>query len=161
MTAEKSTVPAAGRQLDVLATGPQDALTVVLHNGTPAGLLAAPPVARAAAERGLRLVLYARPGYGGSTPDPGRRVTDAAGDVAAVLDALGAAQFVTVGWSGGGPHALACAALLPGRCLAAASMAGAAPYRAEGLDWLARDGRGERGRVLGGAGRGGGADRLP
>jgi pimeloyl-ACP methyl ester carboxylesterase len=136
MTAEKSTVPAAGRQLDVLATGPQDALTVVLHNGTPAGLLAAPPVARAAAERGLRLVLYSRPGYGGSTPDPGRRVTDAAGDVAAVLDALGAAQFVAVGWSGGGPHALACAAGLPGRCLAAASMAGAAPYRAEGLDWL-------------------------
>jgi pimeloyl-ACP methyl ester carboxylesterase len=55
----------------------------------------------------------------------------------AVLDGLGARQFVTVGWSGGGPHALACAALLPGRCLAAASLAGLAPAQAEGLDWVA------------------------
>jgi pimeloyl-ACP methyl ester carboxylesterase len=124
-----------GRQLEALAAGPAEGLTVVLHNGTPAGLMPAPAVAAAAAERGLRLVLYARPGYDGSTPDPGRRVRGAAADLAAVLDALGAGEFVTVGWSGGGPHALACAALLPGRCLAAASMAGAAPHHAEGLDW--------------------------
>jgi pimeloyl-ACP methyl ester carboxylesterase len=136
MTAVKVTVQAAdGRQLEALAVGPADGLTVVLHNGTPAGLMPAPAVAAAAAERGLRLVLYARPGYEGSTPDPGRRVRAAAADLAAVLDGLGAGEFVTVGWSGGGPHALACAALLPGRCLAAASMAGAAPYQAEGLDW--------------------------
>jgi pimeloyl-ACP methyl ester carboxylesterase len=136
MTAEKVIVRAAGgRQLEALASGPADGLTVVLQNGTPAGLLAAPAIASAAAERGVRLVLYARPGYEGSTPDPGRRVSDAAADLAAVLDALGAGEFVTVGWSGGGPHALACAALLPGRCLAAATMAGAAPYQAEGLDW--------------------------
>lgn len=138
MTAEKVTVRAAdGRQLEALASGPAGGLTVVLHNGTPAGLLAAPAVAAAAAERDLRLVLYARPGYEGSTPDPGRRVSGAAADLAAVLDAVGAGEFVTVGWSGGGPHALACAALLPGRCLAAASMAGVAPYGADGLDWLA------------------------
>jgi pimeloyl-ACP methyl ester carboxylesterase len=136
MTAEQITVPGTGRRLDVLAIGPQDAPTVVMHNGTPAGLIAAPAFAAAAAERGLRLVLYSRPGYGRSTPDPGRRVADAASDVAAVLDALGVARFLTVGWSGGGPHALACAAGLPGRCLAAASMAGPAPCRAEGLDWL-------------------------
>jgi pimeloyl-ACP methyl ester carboxylesterase len=136
MTAVKITVQAAaGRQLEALAIGPRDGLTVVLHNGTPAGLMPAPAVAAAAAERGLRLVLYARPGYEGSTPDPGRRVRAAAADLAAVLDGLGAGEFVTVGWSGGGPHALACAALLPGRCLAAASMAGAAPHHAEGLDW--------------------------
>src|SRR5882757_4740343 len=61
----------------------------------------------------------------------------AAADVAAVLDGLGGRQFVTVGWSGGGPHALACAALLPGRCLAAASLAGVAPAQAAGLDWMA------------------------
>jgi pimeloyl-ACP methyl ester carboxylesterase len=60
-----------------------------------------------------------------------------ADDVAAVLDALGAHDFVTLGWSGGGPHALACAALLPDRCRAAAIVAGVAPYDAEGLDWLA------------------------
>ena len=107
----------------------------MLQNGTPAGLMAAPAIVAAAAERDLRLVLYARPGYESSTPDPGRRVSGAAADLAAVLDGLGTGPFVTVGWSGGGPHALACAALLPGRCLAAATMAGAAPYHAEGLNW--------------------------
>ena len=136
MTAEKVIIRAAGeRQLEALASGPTGGLTLVLHNGTPAGLMAAPGIAAAAAERGLRLVLYARPGYESSTRVPGRRVGDAAADLAAVLDALGTAEFVTVGWSGGGPHALACAALLSGRCLAAATMAGVAPYQAEGLDW--------------------------
>jgi pimeloyl-ACP methyl ester carboxylesterase len=92
---------------------------------------------QAARIRGLRVILAARPGYEGSTPRPGRRVVDVAGDTAAVLDELGADTFVTVGWSGGGPHALACAAAWPGRCLAAASVAGVAPYQAQGLDWLA------------------------
>ncbi len=64
-------------------------------------------------------------------------MVDVAGDTAAVLDELGADSFVTAGWSGGGPHALACAAALPGRCLAAASIAGVAPYQAPGLDWTA------------------------
>jgi pimeloyl-ACP methyl ester carboxylesterase len=81
--------------------------------------------------------MYSRPGYAGSTPQPGRSVADAAADVAAVLDALRADTFVTMGWSGGGPHALACAALLPDRCAAATSLAGVAPYPADGLDWLA------------------------
>lgn len=136
MTAEKVIVQTAGeRQLEALADGPAGGLTLVLHNGTPAGLMAAPGIAAAAAERGLRLVLYARPGFASSTPVPGRRVGDAAADLAAVLDALSTGEFVTVGWSGGGPHALACAALLPGRCLAAASMAGPSPHQAEGLDW--------------------------
>jgi len=63
-------------------------------------------------------------------------VVDVAQDTAAVLDDLGAATFVTLGWSGGGPHALACAAALPGRCLAAGSIAGVAPFTADGLDWL-------------------------
>ena len=136
MTAEKLSIQAAGRQIEALAAGPGGALPVVLHNGTPSGLVMFPPVAEAAAERGLRLVQYSRPGYGRSTPDPGRRVADAAADVAAVLDGLGVAEFLTVGWSGGGPHALACAARLPGRCLAAATIAGVAPYPAEGLDWM-------------------------
>jgi pimeloyl-ACP methyl ester carboxylesterase len=61
--------------------------------------------------------------------------------MAAILDDLGAADFVTIGWSGGGPHALACAALLPGRCRAAATIAAVAPYAAAGLDWLAGMGK--------------------
>jgi pimeloyl-ACP methyl ester carboxylesterase len=126
-----------GRQLEVQVTGPDGGLPLVFHNGTPCGLGLYQPMLRAAADRGLRTVLYARPGYGQSTEQPGRRVADAAADVAAILDQLDAAEFVTIGWSGGGPHALACAALLPDRCRAAVSMAGVAPYHAAGLDWLA------------------------
>jgi pimeloyl-ACP methyl ester carboxylesterase len=128
---------AGGRQLDVLTAGPADGLPLIFHNGTPCGLAAFDPMVAAAADRGLRTVMYARPGYGMSTPDPGRRVADAAADVAAVLDKLGAEQFVTAGWSGGGPHALACGSLLPDRCRAVASIAGVAPFGADGLDWLA------------------------
>jgi pimeloyl-ACP methyl ester carboxylesterase len=135
------TVPGAtrsdGRVIEFLVAGPADGLPLVLHEGTPCGLALYPPTVRAAADRGLRVVLAARPGYEGSTPRPGRRVVDVAGDTAAVLDELGADSFVTAGWSGGGPHALACAAALPGRCLAAASIAGVAPYLAPGLDWMA------------------------
>jgi pimeloyl-ACP methyl ester carboxylesterase len=126
-----------GRVVDVLLAGPQDGLPLVLHNGTPSGLVAWTESVRAAELRGLRTVMPARPGYEGSTPRPGRLVADVAGDVAAVLDALGAETFVTAGWSGGGPHALACSAMLPDRCLAAVTIAGVAPYRAEGLDWMA------------------------
>jgi pimeloyl-ACP methyl ester carboxylesterase len=137
MTSERLTVPAGdGRTLEVLTDGPADGLPFVFHTGTPAGLVAYGPLLETAAALGLRTVQYSRPGYGASTQRPGRLVADAAADVAAILDHLGAGAFVTAGWSGGGPHALACAALLPGRCLAAASMAGVAPYGGEGLDWL-------------------------
>ncbi len=122
--------------LDVLTSGPEDGLPLVFHTGTPAGLAGLGPMAEAVSARGLHAVLYARPGYGNSTPQPGRMVADAAADVAAILDRLGADEFVTAGWSGGGPHALACAALLPVRCLAAASIAGIAPSDSPGLDWL-------------------------
>ncbi len=128
---------ADGRALDVLTAGPDAGLALLFHPGTPAGLVADPAMVEAAAARGLRTVLYARPGYGRSTVQPGRRVAGAAADAAAVLDGLGIGRFLTVGWSGGGPHALACAALLPDRCLAAASLAGVAPASADGLDWLA------------------------
>jgi pimeloyl-ACP methyl ester carboxylesterase len=125
------------RVLDVLTIGADDGLPVVFHHGTPGGIALYGPMIDATAERGLRLVLYARPGYGTSTPQPGRCVADAAGDVAAILDEVGARQFVTAGWSGGGPHALACARLLPDRCVAAATLAGVAPYGVDGLDWMA------------------------
>ena len=104
-----------GREIDVLTTGPEDGFPLVVHEGTPSGLVVETKLAAAAGERGLRFVLTARPGYEGSTPRPGRRVRDVAADVAGVLDALGACAFVSIGMSGGGPHSLACAALLPGR----------------------------------------------
>jgi len=135
---QRITVPADdGRVLEALVAGPEDALPLVFHTGTPSGLVRSVQVAGAAAARGLRTVLYARPGYSGSTPQPGRLVADAAADVEKILERIGADEFVTAGWSGGGPHALACAALLPVRCLAAATIAGVAPYDSPGLDWMA------------------------
>jgi pimeloyl-ACP methyl ester carboxylesterase len=133
---ETITVP-DGREIEFATGGPVGGMPLVLHMGSPAGLVLFPPMVEAAAQRGLCCVLAARPGYEGSTPRPGRRVADVAADTAAVLDALGAGQFVTLGWSGGGPHALACAALLPGRCRAAVTIACTAPYGSPGLDWLA------------------------
>jgi pimeloyl-ACP methyl ester carboxylesterase len=135
---QRLTVQASGgRTLDVLDVGPRDGLALVFHTGTPGGLTGLGPMTGAVSALGLRTVLYARPGYCGSTPQPGRHVADAASDVGAILDRLGIDEFVTAGWSGGGPHALACAALLPVRCLAAASIAGIAPSDSPGLDWLA------------------------
>jgi pimeloyl-ACP methyl ester carboxylesterase len=91
----------------------------------------------ACAERGVRLVGYSRPGYGESDRREGRTMTDCVEDVAAVAEALGFDRFYVLGHSGGGPRALACAALLPDRVLAAATVAGPAPHYAPGLDWLA------------------------
>lgn len=130
-----------GRILEYLVEGPTGAQALVMHHGTPGVAIVLEPVAEAAARHGMRFVTHSRPGYRDSSPHPGRRVADVTDDVAALLDAVEADDFVTLGWSGGGPHALACAALLPDRCRAAAIVAGVAPYNAEGLDWL--DGMGE------------------
>ena len=94
-----------------------------------------------ATKRGIRIISYDRSGYGGSTPHPGRKVADAAKDVSAIADSLGLERFAVWGISGGGPHAISCAALLPDRVVAAASLASPAPYPSQGLDWLAGQGK--------------------
>jgi pimeloyl-ACP methyl ester carboxylesterase len=76
-------------------------------------------------------------GYGESSPQPGRTVADTAADVRAICAELGIYRLATWGFSGGGPHVLACAALLPDLVTAAASLASLAPFDAEGLDWFA------------------------
>lgn len=130
-----------GLRLDVLLAGPEDGYPLVYHGGTPSTAVPFGIRDRAVAAAGLRLITYSRPGYGGSTPRSGRdrdwRVADDVADTVAILDALGVDEFVTLGWSGGGPRALGCAALLPRRCRAACSLAGVAPYDAEGLDFTA------------------------
>jgi pimeloyl-ACP methyl ester carboxylesterase len=123
--------------LEVLRHGPADGRVLVLHVGTPSAPAEFPLLTHALDERGWQLVAYARPGYAGSSRREGRSVADAATDAATILDELGLDRFVTIGWSGGGPQALACAALLPERCEAAATLAGVAPYDADGLDFLA------------------------
>ncbi|MFC7549294.1 alpha/beta fold hydrolase [Plantactinospora sp. GCM10030261] len=128
-----------GHRLHVYDTGagPDRRLAVFWHHGTPNIGAPPEPLFATAADLGIRWVSYDRPGYGGSTRRPGRDVASAAGHVRAVADALGIDRFAVMGHSGGGPHALACAALLPDRVLGAVSMAGLAPYDAEGLDWFA------------------------
>lgn len=110
-------------------------LTVVWHHGTPN--VGTPPEPLLPLNAGIRWVSYDRPGYGGSTPHPGRDIASAAGDVEAIVDALGIERFAVLGHSGGAPHALACAALLGDRVVAAVSGSGLAPYPADGLDWFA------------------------
>lgn len=126
-----------GRSLRLMQAGQPDGIPVLVHNGTPSSALLYDVWDADACSRGIRLIGYDRPGYGGSTPRPGRRVADAAEDVAAIAGALGIKRLLVWGISGGGPHALACAALLPDLVVAAASLAAVAPYPVEGLDWLA------------------------
>ena len=126
-----------GRTLAVREAGDPAGVPVLFHNGTPGSSLMYEPHVRDAEAKGIRLLSYDRPGYGGSTRNPGRNVADCAADVEAVCDALGIGRFCVWGISGGGPHALACAALLPDRCVAAAALAPVAPYDAEGLDFFA------------------------
>jgi pimeloyl-ACP methyl ester carboxylesterase len=126
-----------GRSLAVQVAGPEGGDVVFQHSGTPGAGPLYEPLLEEGAKRGLRHVSYDRPGYADSDRLPGRSVADCAADVTAIADALGIERFYTTGQSGGGPHALACAALLPDRVWSAATTAGAAPYDVEGFDWKA------------------------
>jgi pimeloyl-ACP methyl ester carboxylesterase len=125
-----------GRRVDIRVSGPADGLPLVFHHGTPGAATPTRSFEAATHRGGLRLVTMSRPGYGGSTRQPGRAVVDVAADTAAVLDALGAEHCLVAGWSGGGPHALACAARTDA-VDAVLAIAGVAPYGADGLDWMA------------------------
>jgi pimeloyl-ACP methyl ester carboxylesterase len=125
------------RFLDCVEAGDPDGAPLLFHNGTPGSRLLSASWHRVAAEAGWRLLSFSRAGYGTSSPKPGRTVADVAADSAAVLDHCGAGRFAVWGHSGGGPHALACAALLADRVTTCVSSAGVAPYDAEGLDWYA------------------------
>lgn len=131
---------ADGRVLHVYDTGADgDArdLAIMWLHGTPSIGAPPEPLFPAAARLGIRWVSYDRPGYGGSTPRPGRDVASGARDIAAVADSLGIDKFAVMGHSGGGPYALACGALLPHRIVAVVIVAGWAPFGSDGLDWFA------------------------
>lgn len=129
---------AGGRALAYEQVGDPDGVPIFLLHGTPGCRLSGqhPDPSRVSAA-GLRLLSYDRPGYGRSDRCRGRRVVDCVGDVQALADALGIERFAVSGGSGGGPHALAVAARLPHRVTRVACNVGAAPYDADGLDWLA------------------------
>lgn len=125
-----------GRVLAVWDGGDPAGSPVLVHNGTPMSRHLYGPNVADAAEQGLRLISYDRPGYGGSTPQPGRTVADCTADVRAICSALEISKLAMWGLSGGGPRVLACAALLPDLVTAVASLASFAPYDADGLDWF-------------------------
>lgn len=125
-----------GRTLHVYDTG-SGTVPVFWHHGTPNIGTPPAPLFPTSDPLGIRWLSYDRPGYGGSSPHPGRDVASAAGDVLAIADALGVDRFAVAGHSGGGAHALACGALLPERVRAVLCISGLAPYGAAGLDWFA------------------------
>lgn len=123
-----------GRTIAYLERGDLDAPAIIAHHGTPGSRLSRHY--DDAVYVGLRVICYDRPGYGGSDRNAGRDVASAAADVAAVADQLGLERFPVMGASGGGPHALACAALLPDRVTRAAIFVGAAPSDDPEFDFL-------------------------
>ncbi len=126
-----------GRDLDVQVSGPPEGRALLVHHGTPGSATPLRLLTRAAHARGVRVVSWSRPGYAASTRRSGRSVGSVAADAQAVLDLLGIEQAVTLGWSGGGPHALACGALLAGRVRSVLVVAGVGPSDGDGLDFLA------------------------
>ena len=133
----RSITTSDGRTLTVREGGDPNGVPVLTISGTPGSSTMYEPHLQDATQRGIRLFSYDRPGYGGSTRHEGRVVADCASDVVAVCDALGVGRFCVWGISGGGPHTLAAAALLPDRVAAAAVLASVAPYDGAGLDFFA------------------------
>jgi pimeloyl-ACP methyl ester carboxylesterase len=126
-----------GRTLAVQTGGADGGLPVLVHMGTPNSRHLYARAVDDAASRGMLLISYDRPGYGGSTAQPGRSIADCTGDVRSICGALGIGRIGVWGISGGGPHALACAALLSDLVVGVASLASPAPYDAQGLDYFA------------------------
>ena len=126
-----------GRTIGYAECGELSGTPFVHMHGAPGSRLdssPASPFASAYEELGIRLIGVERPGYGISTPVPGRRIVDVVGDVEAVADHLGLDRFVVDGHSSGGPHALAVGAQLPDRVTAVVAIASIAPL-AETLDF--------------------------
>jgi pimeloyl-ACP methyl ester carboxylesterase len=126
-----------GRQISVEVAGHDEGNAVFLLHGMPGSRLGPRPRGMLLYRLGIRLIAFDRPGYGHSDRLEGRRVADVVSDVAAIADAAGIERFAVVGRSAGGPHALACAALLPERVTRAAGLVSLAPPGAAGLDWYA------------------------
>lgn len=124
-----------GRIIEISEGGDPGGSPVFFLHGTPGSRLLFGPHVEEARKRGLRLIGYSRPGYGGSTRVRGRRIADGASDVAGIAENLGIKNFAVMGFSGGGDYALAGAAMLSGRVVAAASLSTLGPYGAEGFDF--------------------------
>jgi pimeloyl-ACP methyl ester carboxylesterase len=125
-----------GRRLCLEIAGDPAGRPVLVCAGTPNSRHLYSRWIEDATAREIRLIGYDRPGYGDSDPDPGHSVADGAADVRAIAEALGIERLAVWGYSGGGPFALACAALLPELVSAVATIGSLAPYGAPGLDFF-------------------------
>jgi pimeloyl-ACP methyl ester carboxylesterase len=125
-----------GRMVAFSRYGPADGRRVVFHYGTPGTRHVGPRMTAVLERQGVEMLVLDRPGYGASTRWKGRRVADVVADVVSVADLHDWDRFAVWGGSGGGPHALACAAALPDRVERCASVVGPAPFDAAGLDWF-------------------------
>jgi pimeloyl-ACP methyl ester carboxylesterase len=140
ITREVDARTADGRTLhayDLGSTGGSDELVLMWHGGTPNTGAPPEPLFEVANSLRIRWIGYDRPGYGGSSPHRGATVASAAADAARVGEHLGIGRFAVLGSSGGGPRALACAALLSERVPAAITISSPAPWNAPGLDFFA------------------------
>src|SRR3954465_13318941 len=117
MEREEAITTPDGRRLIATIAGPDDGGGVVPHPGPRSGGRIFREEVDAGAQRGLQHVSYARPGYADSARHAGRLGADWPGALRGIAHELGIERFHSMGWSGGGPHALATAALLPDRVI--------------------------------------------
>jgi pimeloyl-ACP methyl ester carboxylesterase len=134
MVLEARIVTVGSRELAVEDAGPETGFPILIMNGAGSRRLP-PPTVREGREQGFRLIGYDRPGCGGSTSLPGRRVADCALDIRAIVSELGISRAAVWGSSGGGPYALAAAAKLPDIVVAACVFASIGPFGEPDLDW--------------------------
>jgi pimeloyl-ACP methyl ester carboxylesterase len=125
-----------GRTLAVAEWGDPNGIGLFALHGTPGGRIGYWMDPGIYARYGLRRLTVDRPGYGESTRHAGRSIADFVPDIETIADQIGIDRFAVTGGSGGGPHALAVAALLPDRVLRCLADVSIAPYGAEGLDFL-------------------------
>ncbi len=130
-------ITANGNRIDYFDINSDATDVLIYHPGTPGAGPVEHAIVDAAIANDLRVIELVRPGYGSSSRVPGRTVADVAALTAEIADHVGADRFVSMGWSGGGPHVLATAALLPTRCAAAMCIAGVGMFGREDLDFLA------------------------
>ncbi|ASO22959.1 Arylesterase [Actinoalloteichus hoggarensis] len=135
----------ADRKLEYEITGPDAGPAVLVHHGMPGSALPMATITDPLTKRGYRVITYSRAGYGESTPSPGRTVADSGDDCVRLLEQLSIPRYHVFGWSGGGPHALANAAMDPKRVAGVLISASFAPFDAPGLDFT--DGMGAQNQI--------------
>ena len=130
-----------GRTIGYATWGDPEGTPVFFAHGTPGSRRARFPSLGDPgwlARRRLRFIGVDRPGYGYSDPRTEANLLDCAEDFVLVADRLGLERFAVIGYSGGGPYAVALGALVPGRLRGVAVVSGLGaldrPDAFEGMD---------------------------